>query len=255
MGGDSGVAIECAIMLSRHPSARFVAILVGLALLAGCSGGAIQRRDGQQSNRPFVINNLAKSDIDMVSELTQREVLTGLRRLTVKLYRRNPQEYRKSGLDNVEAAVGRIFDGLPKWRESGLDRVDWAESLRLAFTEDYAGDRVHAYMLALTVMTMASYDHRTEFYITDELSAQSLYNSARNLEVAVWKLAQARTADGTPFLLSNGFEEEVQNLSFEREFGKLIAQQDLLALIIEDKSNRAINRVIQNMASFILLPV
>lgn len=242
-------------MPNRRLTARLAALGIGLVLLAGCTGNAIQRKDGQRSSRPFVINNLAKTDVDMVSELTQREVLSGLRRLTVKLYRRNPQEYRKAGFDSAERAAGHIFKHLPRWRESGLDRVDWAESLRLAFTEGYAGDRVHAYMLSLTVMTMAAYDHRTEFYLTDELSAQSLYNSARNLETAIWKLSQARMADGTPFILSNGTDEGGQNLSFEREFGKLIAEQDLLALIVEDKNNRAINRVIQNVASFVLLPV
>ena len=127
--------------------------------------------------------------------------------------------------------------------------------LRLAFAEKYDGDRVHAFMLALTVMTMASYDNRAEFFITDSLDAQSLYNSARNLEAAAWKLAHARTAGGTPYILSNALVDEAPNLSFEREFGKLVGQQDLLALIIEDRSNRTINRVIQNVASFALLPV
>jgi hypothetical protein len=50
-------------------------------------------------------------------------------------------------------------------------------------------------------------------------------------------------------------EGEVQNLAFEREFGKLIAQQDLLALLIEDRSNRSISRVFQNAASFAFLPI
>ncbi|MDD5364165.1 MAG: hypothetical protein PHR30_02395 [Gallionellaceae bacterium] len=242
-------------MINRFSAVRLAVFVVGLAVLAGCAGDPIKRKNGQHTSRPFVINNLAKSDIDMVTEQTQRQVLAGLRRLTVKLYRRNPQEYRKAGYGDVEAATGQIFNQLPRWRQSGLDRVDWAESLRLAFSESYAGDRVHAYMLALIVMTMASYDHRVEFYMTDDLSAQSLYNSARNLETAAWKLANARTGGGAPFLLSNGVDEEVQNLSFEREFGKLIAQQDLLALVIEDKSNRSINRVFQNVASFVLLPV
>ncbi|NTV96746.1 MAG: hypothetical protein HGA75_15265 [Thiobacillus sp.] len=239
---------------SSYP-VRFIVLLAGLVCLSGCAGNAIQRKDGQSSGRSFAINNLAKTDIDMVSELAQREVLAGLRRLTVKLYRRNPQEYKKAGYNNVERAVGRIFDTLPRWRESGMDKVDWAESLRLAFAEHYTGDRVHAYMMALTVMVMASYEHRTQFYMTDDLDAQSLYNSARNLEMAVWKLGHARWPDGAPVLLNNGVEEDERNLSFEREFGKVIAQQDLMALIIEDKSNRAVNRVIQNVASFILLPV
>lgn len=234
---------------------RLAILLLGILVLTGCASTPIQRKQGPSSSRPFQLANLAKADVDMVSELTQREVLAGLRRLTEKLYRRNPQEFRKAGYDSVEQAVARIFDPLPTWRESGLDRVDWMETFRLAFADNYAGDRVHAYALALTVMTMAAYEHRTEFYITDGLDAQKLYNSARNLEVAAWKLAQARMGNGMPFLLSNGLEDEARNLSFEREFGKLIAQQDLLALIIEDKDNRAINRVIQNVASFVLLPV
>ena len=32
---------------------------------------------------------------------------------------------------------------------------------------------------------------KTEFYITDSLDAQKLYNSARNVEIAAWKLANA----------------------------------------------------------------
>jgi signal recognition particle subunit SEC65 len=232
-----------------------LALGLGVPLLTGCGNSAIQRRDGRTTSRAFSVNNLAKSDIDMALEIAQREVMTGLQRLAVKLYKRNPREFQKVGVLSVEAAVGRIFDHWPKWRESGLAGVDWAESLRLAFSEAYAGDRVHAFMLALTVMVMASYGHRTEFFMKDEVSAQSLYNSARNLEVAAWKLATARLPEGGPYLYSNSLEETVQNLSFEREFGKLMAQQDMMALLIEDKSNRTINRVILNVASFILLPV
>lgn len=228
---------------------------MALAMLAGCSGQPIERKDGRQSTRSYELANLAKADVDMVCELTQREVLAGLRRVAFKLYRRNPQEFRKAGFAHEEAAVARIFGPVATWRASGLDRVDWAESLRLAFAEGYSGDRVHAFMVGLTVMVMASYDHRTEFYITDSLDAQRIYNSARNLEAAVWKLSQARAADGTPYLFSNGLDDEAPNLSFEREFGKVIAQQDLLALIIEDKTNRTVNRLIQNVASFALLPV
>jgi hypothetical protein len=57
------------------------------------------------------------------------------------------------------------------------------------------------------------------------------------------------------FLISNSMEGDVSNLSFEREFGKLIAQQDLMALIIEDKSNRSISRAFQNVATFVFLPI
>ncbi|MFZ5483903.1 MAG: hypothetical protein ACOZB0_06705 [Pseudomonadota bacterium] len=243
------------MMSPRRFPVSVAALLASLVLLAGCAASPIQRKDGQPSQRAFALKNLAKTDIDLVCELAQREVLSGLRRLTEKLYRRNPREFRKAGLDSVEAAVARVFAPLDDWRAFGADRVDWAESLRLAFAEGYAGDRVHAYMQGLLVMVMASYEHRSEFFLTDDLDAQRLYNSARNLESAAWRLAQARDATGAPVLLSNAVDDAVVNLSFEREIGKLIARQDLIAVIIEDKSNRTINRVIQNVASFVLLPV
>jgi hypothetical protein len=44
-------------------------------------------------------------------------------------------------------------------------------------------------------------------------------------------------------------------LSFEREFGKLIAQQDTLARIIAEKSNRTIVRAVQSVASVVFLPI
>ena len=228
---------------------------VSVACLAGCASHDIQRKDGRRFEHTIEIENLAKTDIDIVSEQTQREVLAGLKRLTVKLYLRNPREYRKGGYADVDSAVASIFGHVRPWHESSLANVDWAHSLRQAFNEHYGGDRVHAFMLALTVMVMASYDNRTHFYFTDELNAQSLYNSARNLETAAWKLSNARWPDGSLILISNSLDENQPNLSFEREFGKLIAEQDMMALIIEDKSNRIVNRVIQNVASFILLPV
>jgi hypothetical protein len=57
-------------------------------------------------------------------------------------------------------------------------------------------------------------------------------------------------------LLSNGVNGDgVPNLSFEREFGKLIGIQDTLAKIIEDKSNRAIRFGVVNVASMAFLPI
>jgi hypothetical protein len=226
-----------------------------LLLLTGCAGQEIQRKDGSSTARSFSMTNLAKSDVDMVTEISQREMIRSLKLLTEKFYRRNPQEFRKSGFENAETAATRIFEQIPKWTESPLAGLNWEENFKLAFLEGYSGDRVYAYMSALTTMLMASYNHKTEFFLTDELSAQKLYNSARNIEVAVWKLSNARTSTGGKFLISNSMDGEIQNLTFEREFGKLIAQQDLMALLIEDKSNRSISRVFQNAAAFAFLPI
>lgn len=234
---------------------RLLFILLLTMLLAGCAGQGIQRKDGSSSVRPFKAANLAKSDVDMVIETHQQEMLKSLKILTLKLYRRNPQEFRKIGLDSPESATDRIFSQLDNWAVAPLRQLDWEAQFRLAFLEGFAGDRVHAFMSALTIMLMAAYEDKTAFFLLDELSPQKLYNSARNIEVAVWKLSNARQPNGTRVLLSNSMEGEVHNLSFEREFGKLIAQQDVLALIIEDKSNRSINRILQNAATFIFLPI
>jgi hypothetical protein len=45
------------------------------------------------------------------------------------------------------------------------------------------------------------------------------------------------------------------NLSFEREFGKMIANLDLLSGLIADKAQRTIARVVQGVATAVFLPV
>jgi hypothetical protein len=230
-------------------------VLVAVLALTGCAGQQIQRKDGTVTEREFSVANLAKSDVDMISELTQREVIKSLKLVTEKLYKRNPQEFRKAGLESVEAAMARIFDHLDKGKDSPIALMNWQDNFGVAFQDAYSGDRVFAFMSALTGMVMASYDYKTAFYLTDRLEPQKLYNSARNIEVAVWKLSNAKLANGNKALLTNSIEGDVQNLSFEREFGKMIAQQDMLALILEDRSNRTITRAIQNAAAFRFLPI
>jgi len=232
----------------------YIAFLL-LFILTGCVGQGILRKDGVSTERPFSAANLAKNDTDMMAELNQRELLRSLKLLSEKLYRRNPREFRKSGHESAEAASASIFAQIPGWIASPSNQPDWQENFKLAFREDYTGDRVGAFISALTSMVMASYDYKSEFFLPDSLSAQKLYNSARNIEVAVWKLSNAKSTQGDKFLVSNSMDPDIANLSFEREFGKLIAQQDMLALFVEDKSNRSISRVFQNVAAFVFLPI
>ena len=61
-------------------------------------------------NSPFQVKNLAKTDIDMVSDAHYREVESLLRKLTVKLYKRNPRELHKGSDPTIEQRVSQIFD-------------------------------------------------------------------------------------------------------------------------------------------------
>ena len=235
---------------------KTVLILLICLSLAACSGKPIQRKDGTSSQRPLSIAGIAKGDIDDVTEVSQRETIALLRKLTEKLYKRNPSELQKNSAATMETAVAKIFDPVNHWHLSPRRKLDWQASINNAFTEDFAGDRIEALMNGLLTMVMATYNHKTEIYILDSLDPQSLYNGARNIEIAVWRLSNAKKANGDLMLLTNGIDPNgVANLSFEREFGKLIATQDLIARIIEDKTNRAIRFSVVNAASLVFLPI
>ena len=84
---------------------------------------------------------------------------------------------------------------------------------------------------------------------------KKIHDSARNIEIAAWLLGSQRQSNGELFLLSNSSDGEPRNLSYERLFGKLIAQQDVLALILAGRSNRTIRKVIQRLAGAVFLPI
>ena len=230
--------------------------LLAITLLTACNGQPIQRKDGSSSVRSFNIRDLAKGDVDDVIEVHQKEAIGILKTLTLKLYRRNPSEWRKSGFASADEATADLFKQVPLWHLSEQKELGWETTLRDLWREDFTGDRVRALMNGLLVMHMAAFNHQTEFYLLTEMDAQKLYNAARNTEAVVWKLSSAKNSRGGPVLLSNSFDgNDVANLSFEREYGKLIGIQDTLAKIIEDKNNRAIRFGVVNAASMIFLPI
>lgn len=197
---------------------------------------------------------LAKTDVDRVADAHRREVFASLRLIAEKLYRRNPREWKKGGQPSMEAALARVFQASPPWRLPELGERHGTEAVLLALREDYRGDRVAAFVAGLGGMLHDAFNGKTEFFVMDDLDPQRLYNAARNLEIAAWKLAQARGADGAPLLLSNEIAP-VQNLSFERQFGKMIGNLDLLSRIVADKLNRAVVRTIQSLATAVFLPL
>jgi hypothetical protein len=203
----------------------------------------------------FKLSDLAKSDIDSVAEVHLRESIASAKLLMEKLYRRNPRELRKSDLPTAEAGVARAFEPRQGWRFAELSNLRGIDALQLAFRPDFAGDRVFAFGVGLGSMIATAYDDKSQFYLTDSLDAQRLYNAARNIEIAAWKLANARGPNGELLLLSNEMPAGAPNLSFEREIGKLIAYQDTLALVMAQRTNRTIRRVTQSLATALFLPL
>jgi hypothetical protein len=204
---------------------------------------------------PFRASDLAKSDVDLVAEAHVRECLASARLLMEKLYRRNPRELGKGNAGSMDAAVARAFDPHYQFRFAELGNAQGAEAILLALRPEYGGDRVFAFGVGLAGMVYLSYNGRTTFYLTDTLDPQKLYNSARNIEIAAWKLSTARDERGEPLLLSNEITGDVRNLSFEREFGKMIGYQDVMADVAAQRTNRTIRKVVQTLATAVFLPI
>ena len=226
----------------------FLAVL--LLALAACAPAPTSGRPGSD----FDPGQLAKTDIDRVADATRREIFASLRLLAEKLYRRNPREWKKGGAADLDAAMARLFDPTVTWHFAEFEGRYGTDALQLAFRDDYRGDRVLALIAGLGGMMQIAFNDKTEFYVIDDIDPQKLYNSARNVEIAVWRLSHTRGGDAGLFLMSNEVALP-QNLSFEREFGKIIGHLDLLSKIVADKTNRTIVKMIQSLASAVFLPV
>ncbi len=217
-------------------------------------------KENVRQNKPLEegtgISQIVKSDIDNVLDVHIQESKKLLRELMIKLYKRNPRELKKSELKLIDEQLVRLFDLEHSWDFPELEGKYDIELIRLTFNEEYKGDRVFAFVAGLMSMIMKSYNYQSEFYMFDTVEPQKLYNCARNIEIAVWKLSNNRDSNGEPFLYSNSLpDEEVNNLSYERLFGKLIATQDNITTIMAGKKNRTVKTVIQKMATAVFLPI
>lgn len=208
---------------------------------------------GGQKDTRFDPRYLAKTDIDRVIDADRAEVVSGLRRIAEKLYKRNPREWKKGGQPSMEAALARLFAGSLDFPELE-GRREGAAAL-YAFSPNYQGDRVLGVMAGLIGMVYAAFEHKDDFYVLDTLNEQKLYNCARNMEIAIWKMSSSRDANGDLLLLSNELDAKNPNLSFEREFGRAIGLLDILSKVIADKQGRAITRFTQSLATAVFLPV
>lgn len=223
-------------------------------ILSGCNNEIV--RENKPIKQGTGVSQIAKTDIDNVLDIHILESRKLLRELMFKLYKRNPRELKKSKLKLPEEQAVRLFDLEHAWDFPEFEGKLDVELIKLAFNEEYKGDRVFAFVAGLMSMIMKSYNYKSEFYMFDIVDPQKLYNCARNIEIAIWRLEHKYDSNGELFLFSNSLpDEEIVNLSYERLFGKLIATQDNITTIIAGKKNRTVKSVIQKMATAIFLPI
>lgn len=230
-------------------------LLFAVILLSACS-----TQIGKDGRSTTTVDGryLLKTEIDRVADTTRRDVVDGLLRIADKLYRRNPREWKQAGQPSREAAVQRLRQRMAvEWPELAGKRERLAAAQ--AFNEEFTGDRVAALMLGLLTMVDTAFEGKDDFYLLDSLDEIKLYNAARNMEIAIWKLSQDRWKSGEQagrlFLISNELDAANANLSFEREFGRCIGLLDLMAQIVADRSGRTLSRVTQSVATMVFLPV
>jgi hypothetical protein len=209
----------------------------------------------QRSDRSSA-SQLGKGDFDRMADVELAENTQSLRHLMLKLYKRNPHELAKSTSDKAEKMTEWVFEGelQHRWQFKEIGNKQGTDAIFLAFDSKYQNDRVLPFIVGLQTMLLKAHGNKTEFYLTDKIEPQNIYNVARNIEIAAWKLSNARDASGNLYLLSNEISDKDRNLSFEREFGKMIGRTDLYAIALAEKSQRLISRVMQSLATAVFLP-
>ncbi|MBK6614776.1 hypothetical protein [Ottowia sp.] len=225
--------------------------------LAGCAGDAPTTR-GTVQGAGFSSTELLQSEGNRMTHAAMSANLASLRLLADKLYRRNPAEWRKTAATRETALLQldtALRAGQP-WAPLGGQRD--VAALSLALAPAFQGDRVAAFILACADTIVTAHGGKREFYYLDGVDPQHVHNAARNMEVALWILNTRRDARGQPLLLANEIAGENRNLSFEREFGKVIGRLDLLASYMTERYRRAVIGYVQGLVAaplLVFLPV
>ena len=221
-------------------------------MLCACNTNTIKSHKTQYDKSS--INQFGKTDFDRMADLEIRENIESLKTLALKFYKRNPNQLKKSTTDDAEKMVNWIFSGDNEDNFESLQNKKDTDVLNLVFDESFEGDRVLALIIGLKTMILQAHGNKIDFYIFDSLNPQNIYNVARNIEVVVWKLSSKKDLNGNPFLITNTLTESESNLSFEREFGKMIGRTDYFAFTISEKTERTITRAVQSVSTRIFLP-
>ena len=227
----------------------FILMLLSFLFIQTSNAKEIVEPDRQSGSQ------LGKSDFDRMADHEIRENIQSLKSLMIKLYKRNPVELRKSTSEDAEKMVNWVFNGNHNWNFEAINNAQGTDAIYLTFNDDYKGDRVLPFIVGIYTMLIKAHGGKKEFYLFDSIDPQLLYNASRNVEIAAWKLSNTKDTSGNLFLLANEINQKENNLSFEREFGKIIGRTDFVAFTLSEKMERSITRIIQNLATGLLIPI
>jgi hypothetical protein len=221
---------------------RILIITLFVMLLSACGG--------------YEIKNLMKSDVDLVTDEFIEESRAAVRELVVKLYKRNPSQLKKNPGMTIEGRLAQLRVNRYELNFDELGGKQDIEAMNLAFDPAFKGDRVFALVVGLGSMLRVSYGYKPEVFLPDSLDPRVLDTSARNVEVLLWKLKNTRYPNGKHYIVTYENNGVVDNLSFERLFGKIIVLQEVMARIAGDSEHRAVTGAVHAVSSvFIPLPI
>ncbi|MFT4190093.1 MAG: hypothetical protein QM617_01045 [Comamonas sp.] len=247
------------MLLSRFPCPAPAGLVLVAVLLASCGTSVAPQR--QVQGDPFSESQLVQTGMNRFANITMRDNLASLALLLDKLYLRNPGMWRAAGAASPEAAREGVmraiqggapfpsFPGVP----GGSVPQRGVEAIRLAFAPVYDGDRAGLLVYGLGTMLVQAYDGRVALNIINGLDAQKVANAAHNVTVAAWLLSSRQDARGRPLLLADDITPEARNLSFAREFGKIIGRLDTLAAVADEKIRRSVIDYAQGLVAGPLL--
>lgn len=204
----------------------------------------------------YQIKNLAKSDIDLVTDQFIAKTRSDVLELTVLLYERNPDQLARIPGMTVEGRLAQLTVARHKLQFPELDYKQDIDAMNLAFDPHFQGDRVFALVVGLGSMLREAYAYQPEMFMPDELDAKVLMTSVQNVELLVWKLQNTRKPNGEHYIITYEKRGVVDDLRFERLFGEIIVLQETMAAIVGDESNRAVSGTVRAVSRvFIPLPI
>ena len=201
-----------------------------LILISGCSGDKVK--------------NIAKSDIDIAADTVVKSLDDYIERLTLELYRTNPNELAKASGLSLEHRLTQIVHYPIEVAYHEIQNKQQIEAIELALDNAFRGDRVFALMIGISSMIRLSYDKQREFFLFDNIDPQKLYDSSYNMQLLKQKLINRNNPN---FLQIDANYSEVNNAYVLIE--KISTTQDTMSRIIADKNNRVISRTLLGTAT------